>query len=91
MSFYWVRRLFTKGLGVGRGRVQQKFLLAEWRETWVFGDVPGNVAIIQSPERVTGSLYDLEGLIVSGHRAWICRIKELLEIIPGRLSNLKNQ
>lgn len=34
-----------------------------------FGDHPGNVAIVESPDPATNLLYDLELFLVSGHKA----------------------
>lgn len=34
----------------------------------MFGDHPGNVAIVESPAPATNSLYDLELLLVSGQK-----------------------
>lgn len=33
-----------------------------------FGDGPGNVAIVESPELVANALYDLERLLISDHK-----------------------
>lgn len=68
LPFDWSRRLFTKeGSELGGGvSSRSSFWASGGRRE--FGACPGNVAIVKSPDHVTNSLYDLERLLISGHK-----------------------
>lgn len=68
LPFDWGRRLFTEeGSGLGGGVSGTSSFWASGRRRG-FGDGPGNVATVECPDPVTSSLFDLERLIISGHK-----------------------